>query len=95
MFLAGLTPWGRIGHLLLRRARSSGVEHLTFNQRVDGSIPSGLTINSLGFQDVKLVSPDNFRIFSQLTLGSFHNYRIFSQLEFPEKTPHFSATFGF
>ena len=24
-------------------ARSSGVEHLTFNQRVDGSIPSGLT----------------------------------------------------
>ena len=25
------------------RARSSGVEHLTFNQRVDGSIPSGLT----------------------------------------------------
>jgi hypothetical protein len=28
---------------LSRRARSSGVEHLTFNQRVDGSIPSGLT----------------------------------------------------
>src|SRR5580692_6788938 len=25
------------------RARSSAVEHLTFNQRVDGSIPSGLT----------------------------------------------------
>ena len=24
-------------------ARSSAVEHLTFNQRVDGSIPSGLT----------------------------------------------------
>jgi hypothetical protein len=30
-------------------ARSSVAEHLTFNQRVDGSIPSGLTsqINSL------------------------------------------------
>jgi hypothetical protein len=28
---------------LSRRARSSAVEHLTFNQRVDGSIPSGLT----------------------------------------------------
>ena len=27
----------------LGRARSSAVEHLTFNQRVDGSIPSGLT----------------------------------------------------
>jgi hypothetical protein len=27
----------------LVRARSSAVEHLTFNQRVDGSIPSGLT----------------------------------------------------
>ena len=26
-----------------QRARSSAVEHLTFNQRVDGSIPSGLT----------------------------------------------------
>ena len=29
----------------LGRARSSAVEHLTFNQRVDGSIPSGLTTN--------------------------------------------------
>jgi hypothetical protein len=29
------------------RARSSAVEHLTFNQRVDGSIPSGLTNKSL------------------------------------------------
>jgi hypothetical protein len=28
---------------LKARARSSAVEHLTFNQRVDGSIPSGLT----------------------------------------------------
>jgi hypothetical protein len=32
------------GPAALARARSSGVEHLTFNQRVDGSIPSGLTI---------------------------------------------------
>jgi hypothetical protein len=33
-----------IGHLSDPfRARSSVVEHLTFNQRVDGSIPSGLT----------------------------------------------------
>ena len=32
-------PYGRRP----RRARSSGVEHLTFNQRADGSIPSGLT----------------------------------------------------
>ena len=29
-------------------ARSSGVEHLTFNQRVAGSIPAGLTILSDG-----------------------------------------------
>ena len=39
-----LTGWARPP--MVRRplgARSSGVEHLTFNQRVDGSIPSGLT----------------------------------------------------
>jgi hypothetical protein len=30
-----------------RRARSSAVEHLTFNQVVVGSIPTGLTIKSL------------------------------------------------
>src|SRR5258706_15298701 len=29
-------------HAPFARARSSGVEHLTFNQRVDGSKPSGL-----------------------------------------------------
>ncbi len=33
---AGGTSWRKW-------ARSSAVEHLTFNQRVDGSIPSGLT----------------------------------------------------
>ena len=33
------------------RARSSGVEHLTFNQRVDGSIPSGLTKKINGFEE--------------------------------------------
>ena len=41
---AALTLWG--SPPMVRRplgARSSGVEHLTFNQRVDGSIPSGLT----------------------------------------------------
>ena len=32
-----------------RGARSSAVEHLTFNQRVVGSIPTGLTIDSDGF----------------------------------------------
>ena len=32
------------GHLPSLGARSSVVEHLTFNQGVDGSIPSGLTI---------------------------------------------------
>lgn len=40
-----LTPMRRL-HMVSRhlgRARSSAVEHLTFNQRVDGSIPSGLT----------------------------------------------------
>ena len=31
---------------LFNRARSSAVEHLTFNQRVDGSKPSGLTIEA-------------------------------------------------
>ena len=30
-----------------RRARSSAVEHLTFNQVVVGSIPTGLTIESM------------------------------------------------
>lgn len=34
-------------------ARSSAAEHLTFNQRVDGSIPSGLTTNSLRFNGPK------------------------------------------
>jgi hypothetical protein len=46
---------GQIGSLTKRQrpltsaaewARSSAVEHLTFNQGVDGSIPSGLTTNS-------------------------------------------------
>ena len=32
-----------IGCLALERARSSAVEHLTFNQVVVGSIPTGLT----------------------------------------------------
>src|SRR2546429_3701371 len=32
-------------HARFVRARSSGVEHLTFNQRVDGSKPSGLAIS--------------------------------------------------
>jgi hypothetical protein len=31
---------------ILGRAHSSAVEHLTFNQRADGSTPSGLTIPS-------------------------------------------------
>ena len=39
------------------RARSSGVEHLTFNQRVDGSIPSGLTNNRFAATQVAPRSP--------------------------------------
>ena len=38
--------------LPMERARSSGVEHLTFNQRVDGSIPSGLASNYNGLVDI-------------------------------------------
>ncbi len=34
------------------RARSSGVEHLTFNQRADGSIPSGLTTEVWNYSGV-------------------------------------------
>ena len=33
------------------RARSSAVEHLTFNQVVVGSIPTGLTRNSKGLTE--------------------------------------------
>ena len=38
-----LTPQGGAHMVRPLGARSSVVEHLTFNQRVDGSIPSGLT----------------------------------------------------
>src|SRR4026207_1788015 len=48
-----------------RRARSSAVEHLTFNQVVVGSIPTGLTIMksipgmaAMGTQDVGVRSVD-------------------------------------
>ena len=34
-------------------ARSSAVEHLTFNQRVDGSIPSGLTTSLNYFNKIE------------------------------------------
>ena len=36
----------------LGRARSSVVEHLTFNQRVDGSNPSGLTNENNGLAEM-------------------------------------------
>src|SRR5689334_8395086 len=39
-----LCPYTAASSRLPRRARSSAVEHLTFNQEVEGSIPSGLTI---------------------------------------------------
>jgi hypothetical protein len=42
-----LTPGGATHMVPRLGARSSVVEHLTFNQRVDGSIPSGLTIYSM------------------------------------------------
>lgn len=46
---------GGVDHMVrpaLVGARSSGVEHLTFNQRVEGSIPSGLAIGgSAGQRD--------------------------------------------
>ena len=38
---------GQYGRPRSMRARSSVVEHLTFNQRVAGSIPAGLTITSV------------------------------------------------
>ena len=41
-------------------ARSSVVEHLTFNQGVDGSIPSGLTIDFNGLVTAWLDSHQEF-----------------------------------
>ena len=50
---AGMAPDGMLSSKLLiwcvKRARSSAVEHLTFNQRVVGSIPTGLTTNINNF----------------------------------------------
>jgi hypothetical protein len=59
-----------------RGARSSVVEHLTFNQRVDGSIPSGLTNNT----DAKVIAGTgkSYSLDCQFLLISFYNCALLS-----------------